>query len=213
MRTTLPRLSVLLIAGLLFTGCAGFADFIRNMEEVDPSGVFSSTGEVMTYNVLFPEIAFQPWTGGCSIDPGVDLQSNWGVPRDAVKHGKDAHDWQSLAELDGFSANWVTSEPMLETPGDLGQAYSRFTSELTGDGVFDLFVLADDCAWIYIDGEHIDSQGTEKSFTRSTIVGLDGTHTLDIVVYDGGGIGGLMFSLDTREAPTDKDRGASARPQ
>jgi|GEM_PF-3579108 len=98
------RSAVVLMIGFMLPGCAGVADFIRNMEESDPPGVFSSTGEVVTYDYLYPDMAFQPWSGGCSIDPGVNLNANWGMPHQPTKHGKNAHDWQETAEISGFSA-------------------------------------------------------------------------------------------------------------
>ncbi|NQV73104.1 hypothetical protein HQ496_08275 [bacterium] len=194
------KAGLIVLIGLFLTlsGCAGVAKFLSELEDSDPEGVFSSTGAVWAYAPIFPSTKYVPWTGGCSIDPDVDLKAFRDAPTKATRHGKKAHEWQEYAKTQGFTAEWITSQAELESPGPEGQNFSRFSTSVSGKGEYDLQLLADDCAWAYLDGQRVALQGTQKTYSDSYPVRLNGTHKLDVIVYDGGGIGGLMFSLDTR---------------
>jgi hypothetical protein len=196
--------SYLVIAALFATlsGCASVVKFLNSLEDTDPTGVFSSPGKVSTYAPIFPRTVYVPWSGGCTIDPEVDLKAFRDVPKPAMRHGKNAHEWQNYAKTQGFSAEWITSLDGLESPGPDGQNFTRFSTTVNGTGDFDLMLLADDCAWAYLDGQRVALQGMQKTYSDSYPVRLRGTHKLDIIVYDGGGIGGLMYSLDTRPKAT-----------
>ena len=67
-----------------------------------------------------------------------------------------------------------------------------------------LNLLADNCSWIYLDGTLVGFQDTDLS-VQTYPVTLSGTHTLEFLIFDGGGEAGGMFRLETNTGTTFPD--------
>ncbi len=67
-----------------------------------------------------------------------------------------------------------------------------------------LNLLADNCSWIYIDGTLVGFQDATLS-PRTYPVTLSGTHTLEFIIFDGGGLAGGMYRLETNTGTTFPD--------
>ena len=59
-----------------------------------------------------------------------------------------------------------------------------------------LRLLADNCSWVYIDDQLVGFQNTVYTATPYPVT-LNGTHTLQFIIFDGGGLAGGMFRLET----------------
>ena len=168
--------------------------------------VFTSGSDVDTWNPILPLTADGNWpTTVCKPIPAVGLGANWVNPHKATSFGTGAHPWQGGA---GFSANWINAWSNLNSQGPSGQNWSKYSTTVTGSGAFVLNLLADNCSWIYIDGTLVGFQDSTLS-PRTYPVTLSGTHRLEFIIFDGGGLAGGMYRLETNSgtvfADTDGD--------
>lgn len=89
-----------------------------------------------------------------------------------------------------------------EGPG--GHNWSRYETQVSGNGEFVIQLLADNCSWVYLADENGDNprlvgyQGATSSPGEYGVT-LDGTHQLSFVIFDGGGLAGGKFRLETTE--------------
>lgn len=168
----------------------GFASVSMAQDSV----VYTSDSTVTAWDPILPAVAYGNWpVDVCQVNPEITLDANWVNPHPAYSFGTNAHPWQPGASL---SASWINAWNNLNSIGPSGHNWTRYTKEISGNGQFVLNLLADNCSWIYIDGTLVGFQGAVSTPAEYPVT-LDGTHTLDFLIFDGGGMAGGMFRLET----------------
>lgn len=156
--------------------------------------VYTSGSHVQTWDSIVPTAAYADWPSTiCTPTPLVGPDADWQNPHFASSFGYGAHPWQGGA---GFSAEWINAWGNLASQGPGGHNWTKYATEVTGNGDFVLNLLADNCSWIYLDGTLVGFQDSTLQ-PRTYPVTLDGTHTLEFIIFDGGGMAGGMFRLET----------------
>ncbi len=156
--------------------------------------VYTSGSHVQTWDPIFPATVDPNWPSTvCTPTPQVGPDANWVNQHNAYSFGYSAHPWQPGAAL---SAEWINAWNHIGSLGAGGHSWTKYSTPVSGNGDFVLDLLADNCSWIYLDGTLVGFQGV-GSTPKTYPVSLDGTHTLDFIIFDGGGAAGGMFRLET----------------
>lgn len=159
--------------------------------------VYTSGSHVLTFDPILPAAADPNWPSTvCTPTPMVGPDANWLNEHNAYSWGTSAHVWQPGA---GFTAEWITalnSFSSLASGGPGGHNWTKFSTPVSGNGEFVLNLLADNCSWIYLDGTLVGFQDATLQ-PRTYPVTLNGDHTLEFIIFDGGGAAGGMFRLET----------------
>jgi len=156
--------------------------------------VYTSGSHIQTWDPILPAAAYANWeTTICTPTPLVGPNASWQNQHNAFSFGLNAHVWQPGAAL---SADWINSWNNTNSQGPSGHSWTKYSTPVTGNGQFVLDLLADNCSWIYLDGTLVGFQGVGSS-PGTYPVFLDGSHTLDFIIFDGGGAAGGMFRLET----------------
>lgn len=166
--------------------------------------VFTSGDFVNTWDPIYPDSADPNWpTTKCTVQPEVSLDAAWSNPHQAYQFGTNAHPWQPAQT---FSAQWINAWASMNSQGPGGHSWTKYATEVNGNGDFVLNLLADNCSWIYLDGTLVGFQGTSQTKPAPSYpVSMDGTHTLEFIIYDGGGLAGGMFRLETNTGTVFQD--------
>ncbi|MDO8532560.1 MAG: PKD domain-containing protein [Dehalococcoidia bacterium] len=158
------------------------------------SVVYTSGAQVQTWNPIFPSSAYSDWPNqACVPMPAVGLGANWVNPHNAFSFGTNAHPWQPTA---GFIADWINAWSNLGSQGPSGQSWTKYQTQVSGNGSFVLNLLADNCSWVYLDGTLVGFQNANLQ-PRTYPVTLSGASTLTFIIFDGGGLAGGMYRLET----------------
>lgn len=175
---------------------AAAAAFIPGLSSAQTVTTFTSGSHVDTWDPIFPATVDGNWpTTVCTTTPAVGLDANWLNPHKASQFGTNAHPWQGAQT---FSAQWINAWGNLNSQGPGGHSWTKYSTEVSGNGEFVLNLLADNCSWIYLDGTLVGFQSTTQTHPAPSYpVTLDGNHTLEFVIFDGGGLAGGMFRLQT----------------
>jgi hypothetical protein len=159
--------------------------------------VYTSGSHVQTFDPILPASADPNWpTTVCTPTPAVGPNANWQNPHAAFSWGTSAHVWQPGA---GFTAEWITALNSFDSNaagGPGGHNWTKYSTPVSGNGEFVLNLLADNCSWIYLDGTLVGFQDATLQ-PRTYPVTLNGDHTLEFIIFDGGGAAGGMFRLET----------------
>ena len=161
--------------------------------------VYESGSHVKTWNAI-PQV-YQPsdWrTSICTANPAVGLNADWQNPHNAFVVD---HPWVN----EGFYAPWINAWSTRESfnSGSVPPDYfnwTKYETEVAGNGQFVIRLLADNCSWIYLDGTLVGRQVDDHSVLSYGLT-LNGTHTLTFIVFDGGGASGGKFKLETTTNP------------
>jgi hypothetical protein len=157
--------------------------------------VFTSGDHVDTWDPIFPAQAYPNWTDKCTVQPEVGLDADWKNKHFAYQFGTNAHPWQPYQT---FSAQWINAWSDINSRGPDGHNWTKYSTVVTGNGDFVLNLLADNCSWIYLDGTLVGFQDdTQTNPAPSYPVSMNGTHTLEFIILDGGGAAGGMYRLET----------------
>ena len=189
----------------LFSVAAIFASAASTAQTVV---TYTSDNSVDTWDPIFPATADGNWPNTvCTTVPSVGLNANWVNPHKASQFGTNIHPWQPSQT---FSAPWINAWSNLNSQGPGGHSWTKYSTEVSGTGSFVLNLLADNCSWIYLDGTLVGYQGAaQNNPAPSYPVAMNGTHTLEFVIFDGGGLAGGMYRLETNTgtvfADTDGD--------
>lgn len=172
------------------------------------TNVYISDSSVTAYDAIIPTTAYASWeTTACSVNPAVGLDADWVNPHPAYTNPSYIHPWQASS---GIDAMWINAweDDQFKSIGILGedgpQNWTRYSKEVSGNGEFLLNLLADNCSWIYIDGTLVGYQPA-VSTPGTYPVTLNGVHTLDFIIFDGGGVAGGLFRLETNVDTTFED--------
>lgn len=155
---------------------------------------------VTAYDPIVPTVGDPNWTTTkCVATPEVGIGADWQNPHPAVTGL--THPWIN----DYFTgAGWINAWGVPgQTPpsqGPLGQTWTKYTTQVQGNGSFVIRLLADNCSWIYLDNTLVGVQGTDLS-KNSYGLTLNGTHELTFIIFDGGGAAGGKFMLETTTTP------------
>lgn len=220
-------LSIVLFAGLLFTSCKDSSISSIDEEEImqseligavaseaegTTSNLFRSDSNVKTWDPLYPDAndnRYYDWPANiCVENPEFGLNANW-------VNEKNASVISTVATFEkyagyGFDAEWINAWNSLSSSGSGGPSFrgwnnvswTKYSTTINGDaGDYVVQFLADNCSWIYLDGNQIGFQ--DAAFTNSgnngkypvTLNGED--QELSFIIFDGGGEAGGKFRLET----------------
>lgn len=160
----------------------------------------SGTTPVTAYDPIIPATADLTWeTTKCTATPAVGLNANWQNPHPAVTGL--THPWiNSYFTGAGWINAWGVPGQTPPSQGPGGQSWTKYTTQVEGNGTFVIRLLADNCSWIYLDNALVGVQGTDLS-KNSYGLTLNGTHALTFIIFDGGGSAGGKFKLETSTTP------------
>lgn len=193
------------LALALFSAAAILASGVASAQTVL---TYTSDNTVDTWDPIFPASADPSWPSTvCTTVPAVGLNANWTNPHKATAFGTGAHPWQGAQN---FSASWINAWGDLNSQGPGGHNWTKYSTEVSGNGSFVLNLLADNCSWIYLDGTLVGFQSTAQTHPAPSYpVAMNGTHKLEFIIFDGGGLAGGMYHLETNTgtvfADTDND--------
>jgi len=192
--------NILIKIGMLFVGILSVSASILANEII----TYTSNNTVSTYNPIIPASADPSWPSTiCQPGSSIGLGANWIANGNAYQFGTNAHPWQPQVQL---QAQWINAWSDLYSRGPSGQSWTRYSLNVEGVGDFDLTLLADNCSWVYLDGELVGFQGANWSPSSLIYpVRMSGLHTLDFIIFDGGGLAGGMFKLETNTGRTYSD--------
>lgn len=216
-----PRMKSLAVLGLMLLGACDQQVMEPTATDVQSaanapapsltvvSNVFTSGTNVTTWDAI-PE-SNQPASWGstfCVASPAVGPGANWQNPHNA--YVLSGHPWAGTGGSD-FDAPWINAWNDLSSSGSGGTSpyynWTRYDTQVSGNGTFVLRLLADNCSWVYLDGVLVGRQADNWYWTSSTDnnmsygVTLNGTHTLSFIIFDGGGAAGGKFILETTSNP------------
>ncbi len=169
-----------------------------------PTVFASGKTKVTTWDPITPNAAYANWTTSiCSAAPLVGPDANWVNPHDAFVFPLGSHPWEDDKPYD-FDANWINAWANLNSVGPSGHNWTKYSTQVTGEGDFVVQFLADNCSWIYLDDRLIGVQDTGWNVNGTgrypvTLAG-PGPHTLSFIIFDGGGSAGGKFRLETRQS-------------
>lgn len=157
--------------------------------------VFTSGAHVTTWDPIVPAAAYANWeTTVCTSQPLVGRNANWQNSHNAFV--LTGHPWAG----DYFVAPWINAWSSNASVGPGGHNWTKYQTEVAGNGSFVIRLLADNCSWIYLDGTLVGVQGTNLA-ANSYGLALNGSHTLEFIIFDGGGAAGGKFILETTTSP------------
>ena len=163
----------------------------------------SGTAAVTAWDPIFPTFAYPYWPSLCTAAPAVGLNANWVNPHAAFSFPLGSHPWEDDPPYN-FSANWINAWSTLNSKGPGGHSWTKYSTAVTGEGEFVVQFLADNCSWIYLDGQLVGVQDNNWQTNGTgrypvTLTG-SGPHTLSFIILDGGGAAGGKFRLETRQS-------------
>lgn len=173
---------------------------------------YTSGAHVQAWGPIYQTYGATTWPNeACKAQPDIAINDpRWGATsHSASDFGLNAHPWQPGAP---FTANWINAWNNISSTGGpgypgasvnpAGHNWTKYGTDVTGNGTFVLSLLADNCSWIYLDGILVGFQ--PAAFTNSNLaygVSLNGTHALTFIIFDGGGAAGGMYRLETTTNP------------
>ncbi len=194
-------------AGGAANGAGGpMLDFVQ----VESPSTYTSGTNVTAYDPL-PGGTDPDWAADmCTTVPAITVDDpRWVNPHPAYVV---SHPWQS----DYFYAPWInawstnTEASLPEAPyyftNDAGGGnyynWSKYTTTVSGQGSYVIQLLADNCSWIYLNDKLVGVQNTDLSKNTYTLE-LNGSATLTFLIFDGGGLAGGKFLLQTYQSYID----------
>lgn len=170
--------------------------------------VYTSGDHVDTWDPILPEYDGNWYNTKCTPTPEIGPDAGWINPHKATQFGFTVHPWQNQQPAI-FSAEWINAWGNIDSissGGPGGHNWTKYSTEVTGEGEFVLDLLADNCSWIYLDGTLVGYQNTNNTHPPLQYpVALNGTHTLEFVIFDGGGSAGGMYRLETNTGTVFED--------
>ncbi len=193
---------------------------------VPPTVVYASgISPVIAYDPIFPTYPVNPDSSESKPVPTVGYDDpRWINPRPATAFPVGSHPWEFIAPYD-FAAQWINAWPNMDSAGhgfpgnsnwgrwnwntwtyenSIYQSWTKYSTTITGSGSFVLQFLADNASWIYINGELIGYQdynwGTNGTGRYTINLTGNGPHELSFIIWDGGGLAGGKFRLETTQS-------------
>ncbi len=196
--------------GLLATACAEAPSAPKADEGVSMVGgplanaaqsFVSGSTPVTAYDPIYPATVDANWGSTvCTPSPAVGLNANWQNPHPAVTGL--GHPWGGYYFAAGWINAWGIPGQVPPSLGAGGHSWTKYETQVQGNGSFVIRLLADNCSWIYLDGTLVGVQPVNHNATNTSYgLTLNGTHTLSFIIFDGGGAAGGKFSLETTTNP------------
>ncbi len=169
--------------------------------------VFKSGSHVTAWDPILPASAYPNWVATvCVAEPLVGLNDpRWTNPHNAFVFSP-VHPFENTPGWN-WDAEWINAYqnggyPGWNSLGPQGHNWTKYETTVSGNGDFVVQFLADNCSWIYLDGELIGYQDAYWNNNTSGRYGLrlDGEHTLSYIIFDGGGAAGGKFRLETTQS-------------
>lgn len=170
--------------------------------------VFTSGSHVTAWDPILPSAAYSNWESTiCVAQPLVGLNdSRWTNPHNAFQFSA-RHPFEDWFPSWDFDAEWINAYtngpwPGWASLGPNGHNWTKYSTPVSGNGDFVVQFLADNCSWIYLDGELVGFQDGSFATNASGRYGvrLDGEHELSFIIFDGGGAAGGKFRLETTQS-------------
>ncbi len=185
---------------------------VARVANATQSNVYTSDGSVTAWGPIYQNQGTNWTTTACTATPAVQLNdARWGTGHAASDFGTNAHVWQPGAANHGFVADWINAWGNTNSAGGPGYVaatnpsahnWTKYQTQVSGNGSFQLQLLADNCSWVYLDNVLVGRQGDPWSYDNLKYgVTLNGTHTLTFIIFDGGGAAGGMYRLETTTTP------------
>ena len=176
------------------------AQVARGVANLSQSYISGST-PVTAYGPIYPATVDANWsTTVCVASPAFGLNAAWGVGSPAISGL--AHDWLGYYFTAGWISAWGTPGSKPVSLGTDGHSWTKYTTEVAGNGSFVIKLLADNCSWIYLDGTLVGVQPAGHTLANTQYgLTLNGSHTLSFIIFDGGGLAGGKFLLETTSTP------------
>lgn len=204
----MKRSLLLLAVPVLLAGCANdsrtpvqpeTATLVKRVANATQTYVSGST-PVTAYDPIIPAAADPNWVANkCVATPQYGPNAAWSNPHPAVTGL--SHPWiNDYFTGAGWINAWGTPGYTPLSQGPSGQSWTKYTTQVEGNGSFVIRLLADNCSWIYLDRTLVGVQGNDLS-KNSYGLTLNGTHTLEFIIFDGGGAAGGKFMLETTTNP------------
>jgi hypothetical protein len=182
------------------TGPAAIRDFEPAFDHTAEHHVFTSGSHVTTWDPILPASYDSNWPSTvCTTQPAVGPNANWQNPHSAFVV---PHPWSGLY----FTAPWINAWNHNQSSGAGGVSpyhnWTKYRTQVSGEGAFVIRLLADNCSWIYLDGVLVGVQPANHNADNTSYgLTLNGTHTLEFVIFDGGGAAGGKYILETTTNP------------
>ncbi|MEX0892006.1 MAG: hypothetical protein WEB88_07530 [Gemmatimonadota bacterium] len=170
--------------------------------------LFTSDGSELAWDPIMPKKFIVGWeTSVCTGVPPVGLDdTRWTRVAGQTAFTPGTATFQNKVS---WTATWINAWNSIQASANpydtdkIGQSWTRYQTEISGTGQFELNLVADNCSWIFLNGQLVGFQGTTvNDQTTSYPLTLNGTHTLDFVVFDGGGEAGGMYRVETSTDPS-----------
>lgn len=209
-----------LLSFALLSGCAdraptspdaGIQAFAGDLANSHTAAFTSGSPGITTYDPILPASADPFWeTTVCRMTPDVGLDASWQKPHSPFV--LSGHPWAG-AGGSTFLAPWINARNSLGSVGPGGHNWTKYTMSVSGTGQHVVQLLADNCSWIYLDNSLAGVQGvTHAAVGGKYPVTLNGTHVLSFIIFDGGGLAGGKFRLETRQSYIDHGGDPSTLP-
>ncbi|MEX0609537.1 MAG: PKD domain-containing protein [Balneolaceae bacterium] len=169
------------------------------------NNVYISDSSVQTWDPIYPSSADPNWSSTvCYQSNDFGITANWVNPHNAFEVTQDngqPHPWDNST----FDAAWINSYNDMDSQGPGGHNWSKYETDVTGNGDFVVQLLADNCSWVYLADENGNNPqliGYQPAVSTPGEYGvtLEGAHKLTFVIFDGGGLAGGKFRLETTES-------------
>lgn len=191
------------------------------------TNVFKSDGSVITYDVILPAEPGYPHSGPgrwqdvvCKDDGSgsIGLNAGWNRSEGQTAFEVGTHPWESNFYYN-WDAAWINAVETINsvetyngyTPGDEadpdksgpedGQNWTRYDMEIQGSAneTYKLQLLADNCSWIYLDGQMVGYQDDSDvgGLIEYGVTTNGDLQTLTFIIWDGNGLAGGKFRMET----------------
>lgn len=195
------------------------SDLMSNSEVV--GNVFKSEGgdKIRTYDVILPEQGYghdqndpNSWYNAvCTQNGSIGLNVDWNRTENQYAYDVGNHPWEGNYSFDAAwinAINTINSNETTDPDGNVGpedgQNWTRYDMDIKGDAgeTFLLQLVADNCSWVYLDGDLVGFQGATAPITYEYGVTTNGQdQVLSFVIWDGNGLAGGKFRMETTTTP------------
>lgn len=182
----------------------------------------SGISPVTAWDPIFPAALISPDYLESKPVPTVGYADpRWVNPHPASVFPKNSHVWEYAHYVPSafkFDAYWINAWTNLNSNGigGPGQSWTKYSTTITGAGDFVLQFLADNASWIYIDGELVGFQdfNWQSNGTGRYTISLTGAgpHELSFIIWDGGGLAGGKFRIETVQSFQENNPGEDLPP-
>lgn len=215
----------------------GTTTYTVTLDYVPPTVYASGISPVIAWDPIFPDAPVNPDSNEAKMVPTVGYDDpRWTNPHNATVFPKNSHVWEYQSWVPSvfkFDANWINAWANLNSNGHgktssspawanypnyrvPNQSWTKYSTIIQGSGSFVLQFFADNASWIYVDGELVgyqDYNWPTNGTGRYTInLEGDGQHELAFIIWDGGGLAGGKFRIETTQSFIDNNPGVPLPP-